>query len=322
MFSEQSVQEFKAYFESALNEGEVLYAFRPARLVGVFDCCMTLLDFSQFALRINAARWTEFVENFSGCCRDTGPAPPPFSGCCRDTGPAPAPCSLAVAATLALPRPLFSGCCRDTGLGALPAPCSLAVARHWPRCPAPALFSGCCRDTGLGALPRPPVLWLFRDTGLGALPPPPVLWLISASSSLPLSSLYVGQMSEAFNMIDINKDGFIDAEDLSEILVSLGKNEVGLQQYAEEMRGPGPIINFTMFLTLFGEKMSGSDPEETIKNAFGCFDPEGSGQISEERLREILTTMGDRWTDEQSLTSSCTELRCRTAGLITPSLRR
>uniref|UniRef100_A0A1I8IPS0 Myosin regulatory light chain ef-hand protein n=1 Tax=Macrostomum lignano TaxID=282301 RepID=A0A1I8IPS0_9PLAT len=108
----------------------------------------------------------------------------------------------------------------------------------------------------------------------------------------------VQEFKEAFNMIDINKDGFIDAEDLSEILVSLGKNEVGLQQYAEEMRGPGPI-NFTMFLTLFGEKMSGSDPEETIKNAFGCFDPEGSGQISEERLREILTTMGDRWTDEQ-----------------------
>uniref|UniRef100_A0A1I8FZJ9 EF-hand domain-containing protein n=1 Tax=Macrostomum lignano TaxID=282301 RepID=A0A1I8FZJ9_9PLAT len=50
----------------------------------------------------------------------------------------------------------------------------------------------------------------------------------------------VQEFKEAFNMIDINKDGFIDAEDLSEILVSLGKNEVGLQQYAEEMVSEAP----------------------------------------------------------------------------------
>lgn len=40
---------------------------------------------------------------------------------------------------------------------------------------------------------------------------------------------------------------------------------------------PGPI-NFTMFLTMFGEKLTGTDPEEVIKNAFGCFDDEGTGQ--------------------------------------------
>ena len=27
-----------------------------------------------------------------------------------------------------------------------------------------------------------------------------------------------------------------------------------------------------MFLTLFGEKLNGTDPEEVIRNAFGCFD--------------------------------------------------
>lgn len=39
---------------------------------------------------------------------------------------------------------------------------------------------------------------------------------------------------------------------------------------------PGPI-NFTMFLTMFGEKLTGTDPEDVIKNAFGCFDEEGTG---------------------------------------------
>lgn len=40
---------------------------------------------------------------------------------------------------------------------------------------------------------------------------------------------------------------------------------------------PGPI-NFTMFLTMFGEKLNGTDPEDVIKNAFACFDEEGTGK--------------------------------------------
>lgn len=39
---------------------------------------------------------------------------------------------------------------------------------------------------------------------------------------------------------------------------------------------PGPI-NFTMFLTMFGEKLNGTDPEDVIRNAFACFDEEAAG---------------------------------------------
>jgi myosin regulatory light chain 12 len=61
---------------------------------------------------------------------------------------------------------------------------------------------------------------------------------------------------------------------------------------------PG-AINFTMFLTLFGEKLTGTDPEEVIRQAFACFDEDNTGVLNEERLRELLTTMGDRYTHEQ-----------------------
>lgn len=49
-------------------------------------------------------------------------------------------------------------------------------------------------------------------------------------------------------------------------------------------------INFTMFLTLFGERLQGTDPEDVIKNAFGCFDEENlvSWLFCTRRL-EILT---------------------------------
>lgn len=83
---------------------------------------------------------------------------------------------------------------------------------------------------------------------------------------------------------------------------NLQNNFVGkdpTDDYLEGMMNdaPGPI-NFTMFLTLFGERLQGTDPEDVIKNAFGCFDENNEGVINEERLRELLVTMGDRFTDE------------------------
>ena len=69
-----------------------------------------------------------------------------------------------------------------------------------------------------------------------------------------------------------------------------------IQDMLDEAHGP---LNFTMFLTLFGEKLSGTDPEDVIKNAFACFDEEGTGKIHEDKLRELLTTMGDRMSDKE-----------------------
>jgi len=108
----------------------------------------------------------------------------------------------------------------------------------------------------------------------------------------------IQEFKEAFNMIDQNRDGFIDKDDLREMYASLGKDVK--DDFLDEMVGeaPGPI-NFTMFLTLFGEKLTGTDPEEVIRNAFQCFDEEGRGYLNEDYLRELLTTMGERYTDEQ-----------------------
>ncbi|KAB7508041.1 Myosin regulatory light chain sqh [Armadillidium nasatum] len=112
----------------------------------------------------------------------------------------------------------------------------------------------------------------------------------------------IQEFKEAFNMIDQNRDGFIDKDDLHDMLASLGKNPT--DNYLDGMmnEAPGPI-NFTMFLTLFGDRLQGTDPEEVIKNAFGCFDESNNGHLNEELLRELLTTMGDRFTDED--VSSC-----------------
>ena len=66
----------------------------------------------------------------------------------------------------------------------------------------------------------------------------------------------IQEFKEAFNMIDQNRDGFIDKEDLHDMLASLGKDPT--DEYLEGMMNEAPgAINFTMFLTLFGEKLQG-----------------------------------------------------------------
>lgn len=108
----------------------------------------------------------------------------------------------------------------------------------------------------------------------------------------------IQEFKEAFNMIDQNRDGFIDKEDLHDMFASLGKEppESHFDEMVSEASGP---INFTMFLTLFGEKLNGTDPEDVIKNAFACFDTDKTGNIKEDYLRELLMTMGDRLTEAE-----------------------
>jgi myosin regulatory light chain 12 len=109
----------------------------------------------------------------------------------------------------------------------------------------------------------------------------------------------IQEFKEAFNMIDQDRDGFISKEDLHDTLASMGKNptDIYLEEMINEATGP---INFTMFLTMFGDKLNGTDPETVIMNAFACFDQEGTGMISEERLRDLLASIGDRFTDEET----------------------
>ncbi|KAJ8393978.1 hypothetical protein AAFF_G00055110 [Aldrovandia affinis] len=109
----------------------------------------------------------------------------------------------------------------------------------------------------------------------------------------------IQEFKEAFTLIDQNRDGFIDKEDLKDTYASLGKLNVKdneLEDMLKEATGP---INFTMFLNLFGEKLHGTDPEDTILNAFKMFDPDAKGHIHKDELQRVLMTQADKFTAEE-----------------------
>ena len=102
------------------------------------------------------------------------------------------------------------------------------------------------------------------------------------------------ELKEVFNMIDQDCDGFIDRKDLMNVFEALGEEDIS-DDYLEDMIKESPsYINLTMFLTLFGNKLNGTDPDDIFEGAFRCLDTNGTGRIHGERLEKLLTKTGDK----------------------------
>ncbi|XP_018422961.1 PREDICTED: myosin regulatory light chain 2, atrial isoform [Nanorana parkeri] len=109
----------------------------------------------------------------------------------------------------------------------------------------------------------------------------------------------IQEFKEAFSCIDQNRDGIISKSDLKETYMQLGKmtvNEDELDEMLKEGKGP---INFTVFLTLFGEKLNGTDPEDSILGAFKLLDPNGTGNIHKDEFKHFLMTQADKFTADE-----------------------
>ncbi|KFM63862.1 hypothetical protein C0033_26650 [Clostridium sp. chh4-2] len=107
----------------------------------------------------------------------------------------------------------------------------------------------------------------------------------------------VQEFKEAFQLIDQDKDGFISKGDIRATFDSLGRlcTEAELDSMVAEAPGP---INFTMFLTIFGDRIAGTDEEDVIVNAFNMYD-EGEGKCREETLKRALTTWGEKFSEAE-----------------------
>ncbi|XP_057685208.1 myosin regulatory light chain 2, atrial isoform-like isoform X2 [Corythoichthys intestinalis] len=97
----------------------------------------------------------------------------------------------------------------------------------------------------------------------------------------------IQEFKEAFGCIDQDRDGVIKKQDLKETYAQLGKLNIKEEELDEMLNeGKGPI-NFTVFLSLFGEKLNGTDPEDTILAAFKLFDPNATGFVNKEEKAHL-----------------------------------
>ena len=58
-------------------------------------------------------------------------------------------------------------------------------------------------------------------------------------------------------------------------------------------------IDFPEFLTMMARKMKDTDSEEEIREAFKVFDRDNNGFISAAELRHVMTSIGEKLTDDE-----------------------
>merc|ERR1711955_38545 len=100
---------------------------------------------------------------------------------------------------------------------------------------------------------------------------------------------------DCFKLMDINKDGVLDKNDLRGAFDNVGvlMSEGELDGLLREVSGPCTCDNM---VKMFADKMAGegNDPDDLIVQAFKAYDNEG--KIDSKMFQHALTTWGDKMT--------------------------
>lgn len=110
------------------------------------------------------------------------------------------------------------------------------------------------------------------------------------------------EIREAFNLFDMNNDGYLDYHELKVAIRALGfeysKQEV-LDLINEFDRHGRSLMHYEDFFAVMGAKVLERDPLEEIKRAFKLFDDDGTGKISLRNLRRVAKELGENLSDEE-----------------------
>lgn len=108
----------------------------------------------------------------------------------------------------------------------------------------------------------------------------------------------IQEFKEAFTMMDQDRDGIINEDDLANIYQQVGREPDSKQLKAMIKEAPGQL-NFTGFLGIFGEAMSGTDPEGKVRDAFKMFDEKNEGFLAEDYIKDLLMNVGDPFSKDE-----------------------
>jgi len=108
----------------------------------------------------------------------------------------------------------------------------------------------------------------------------------------------ITEFKEAFAMNDNDRDGIIGEDDMATIYQTIGR-EADPKAIKEMLKECPDKLNFTHFLTLFGEKLHGTDTEQALRDAFVLFDEGKTGKLHEEYFKVLLQNVGDQYSKDE-----------------------
>ena len=116
------------------------------------------------------------------------------------------------------------------------------------------------------------------------------------SSELMITEDKMNEFKEAFNIFDKDRDGYITAKELGDLIRNLGQtpSEAELQNMINEVDiNNNGAIDFKEFLDIMLKKLKDFESEEELIEAFKIFDKDGNGLIGSEELLNVMVTLGE-----------------------------
>ncbi|PYH50011.1 putative calmodulin [Aspergillus saccharolyticus JOP 1030-1] len=108
----------------------------------------------------------------------------------------------------------------------------------------------------------------------------------SSDAAARLSPAQLREIREAFQVLDRDNDGFVDKDDVADVLVNIGQDASALSQFFPP--GGRSTINFPTFLNTLSQLLAPLSTQQELLNALAAFDEDDSGQIDVEELRDAL----------------------------------
>eukprot|EP00667_Euglena_gracilis_P025283 EG_transcript_29577 len=111
----------------------------------------------------------------------------------------------------------------------------------------------------------------------------------------------VAQAREIFNFFEKNGTMHLNHLPTAVRAMNLNPSEKQLVEWREELDSSRTgLVSFEKFKTFVLEQLqSGPDTKEMLMNAFKVLDKAGSGFVETKELKALMTSMGEKYTDEE-----------------------
>jgi len=122
--------------------------------------------------------------------------------------------------------------------------------------------------------------------------------------AVKLSSEKMSELREAFMLFDYSKSGKIFARDIGPCIRSVGlkPSEAEVQSIVADVQQLGGEVDLSTLVQLIHQKVSNPPVErpEDLREIFRLYDKEGRGLVSVAEMRHLLTSVGEKLTDDEA----------------------
>mmetsp|Transcript_25 Transcript_25/g.23 ORF Transcript_25/g.23 Transcript_25/m.23 type:complete len:178 (-) Transcript_25:39-572(-) len=123
-----------------------------------------------------------------------------------------------------------------------------------------------------------------------------------ATKRVGMSVEELEEVTEAFQLFDVEQKGTIDVKEIKAAFRALGfqvKKQEIRQMMTDIDKLESPTVLFDEFVEMVTPRMSSRDAREEIIKVFKLFDDDNSGKISFKNLQRVARELGENLTDDE-----------------------